>query len=273
MRELAMGDIQEISLEILKTVADICDEQKFRYFLAFGTLIGAIRHQGYIPWDDDVDIVMPRPDYDRLLRYLSAHISEYKILKVFNRETCKNYPYMITRISDVRYEIDMKNEKPYGMGVFIDIYPLDGLGNDRNEANKLSCRGDRLSSLCFQASRKHYAIETTKSRLRKLLKLPIFCFSKLIGTKFFQDKLEKLAKVKEYDQSEYVGCVIWNSGGVKSVYLRKWFDEYLILPFGKYKFRVPKDYDAFLQQLYGDYMILPPEKERIGNHFYKMYEK
>lgn len=271
--QLTMQQTQAISLEILRTVADICEEQNLRYALIYGTLIGAIRHHDYIPWDDDVDIMMPRPDYDKLLAYLDDHISEYPNLKVFNRQTCKDYPYMITRISDDRYVIEMENEKPYGMGVFIDIYPYDGLGVTKEEAVRYGLKGDRLSSLCYQASRDHFAMETTTSPLRKLLKFPVYLIAKLCGKDFFQKKLEKLARVKDYDTSEYVGCVIWLSWGEKDIFPRKWFDETIMMPFGKYSFRVPKEYDAVLRHEYGDYMQLPPEKDRIGHHFYKVYKK
>jgi len=129
-----MREIQLVSLEILHTVATICEEQNFRYSLIYGTLIGAIRHHGYIPWDDDVDIMMPRRDYDQFLEYMKIHRKEYPDLRIFNLDECKEYPYMITRISDDRYIIKMENEKPYGMGVFIDIYPYDGLGTTEKEA-------------------------------------------------------------------------------------------------------------------------------------------
>lgn len=270
---LTMAQTQAISLEILHTVAGICEEQGLRYALIYGTLIGAVRHKDYIPWDDDVDIMMPRPDYDKLLAYLAENIGNYPNLKVFNRDTCKAYPYMITRISDDRYVIEMENEKPYGMGVFIDIYPYDGLGVTKEEAVKFGMKGDRLSSLCYQASRDHFAMETTKSPLRKLLKYPVYLAAKLCGKDFFQKKLEKLARVNPYDTSEYIGCVIWLSWGEKDIFPRKWFDETIMMPFGKYEFRVPKEYDKVLRHEYGDYMQLPPEEERIGHHFYKVYEK
>lgn len=272
-KPLTIPQTQAIALEILHTVADICENQGLRYALIYGTLIGAVRHHGFIPWDDDVDIMMPRPDYDRLLAYLEKNIEKYPHLKVFNRDTCAAYPYMITRISDDRYEIKMENEKPYGMGVFIDIYPYDGLGTTKEEAVRYGLKGDRLSSLCYQASRDHFAMETTTSTLRKLVKFPVYLLSKLCGKDFFQNKLEKLARVKDYDHSEYVGCVIWLSWGEKDIFPRKWFDETVLMPFDKYQFRVPKYYDEVLRHEYGDYMQLPPEEDRIGHHFYTAYEK
>lgn len=138
MKELSVEETQKVSLEILKTVAHICKTIGVRYCLIYGTLIGAVRHHGFIPWDDDLDIMMPRPDYERFLSYFKKHQSEYKHLELFNHDENANYPYMITRISDSRYQINMDNEKPYGMGVFIDIYPYDGLGKTLPEVFSLS---------------------------------------------------------------------------------------------------------------------------------------
>ena len=270
---LTIRETQQAALEILHTVAQICEEKNFRYYLVYGTLIGAVRHNGFIPWDDDVDIMMPRPDYDKLIDYLREHIGEYPHLEVFNRETCPAYPYMITRISDDRYEIIMENEKPFGMGVFIDIYPYDGLGNDQKEAVRFGMKGDRLSSLCYQATRDHFAIETTTSFFRKCIKMPVYLFCRLCGKERFQDELENLARVKPYDESRFVGCVIWLSWGVKDMYLRKWFEGYTYMPFEGYRFRVPADYDKILRHTYGDYMQLPPEEDRVGHHYYKAYRK
>ena len=216
---------------------------------------------------------MPRRDYDRFLEYMKIHREEYPDLRIFNLEECKEYPYMITRISDDRYIIKMENEKPYGMGVFIDIYPYDGLGTTEKEAVTYGMKGDRLSSLCYQSTREHFAIETTTSLFRKIIKYPIFIGSKLIGKDYFQKKLNQLVELKEYEDSNYIGCVVWLSGGKKEIFLRKWFDETVMVPFEKYQFRVPKDYDEVLRHTYGDYMQLPPEKDRIGHHYFKAYRK
>ena len=273
MRQLSVKESQDISLEILKVIADICDKNSLRYSLIYGTLLGAIRHNGFIPWDDDVDIMMPRPDYEKLLKYFKVHISDYDHLRVFNREECKEYPYILTRVSDDRYFIDMQNEKPYGMGVFVDIYPYDGLGNEKNSAIKLALKGDHLSSMVYQSTRDHFALETTTSLFRKLIKFPVYLVAKLIGKDFFQDRLEKLAGIIKYDESIFVGPLVWLKGGEEDVFPKEWFDELIDHSYGKYSFKIPAQYDLVLKHIYGDYMKLPPKEDQVGHHFYKVYEK
>lgn len=272
-QSLTIKETQDVSLEILKQVADVCEQNSFRYWLTYGTLIGVVRHKDYIPWDDDVDIMMPRPDYDKFLAYMSEHKEEFPYLEVFNPDTCSEYPYMITRVSDNRYEIDVNNEKSYGMGVFIDVYPMDGLGESLKAAKRNGGRGDRLSSLCYQATREHYAVSTTKSLIKKVLKALAFIIAKIIGKQYWQRKLQGLAAQMDYDKSKYVGCVVWLSGGMKDIFKREWFDELILLPFGKYEFYCPAEYDKVLRHAYGDYMQLPPEEERIGHHDYEVYRK
>ena len=277
MKKMEMKEIQHISIEILKQIADICEAQHLRYYLFYGTLIGAVRHHGFIPWDDDLDIMMPRQDHDMLLKYLKEHQKDYPNLRIFNPQECPQYPYMITRISDDRYRIVMDNEKEYGMGIFIDVYPFDGLGNTKEEALHFGNIGDRLSSLCFQSTRKHVDLRMTRSLntsvFYKIIKLPVWCVSRLIGKNFFQKKLATLAYQKPYDASKFVGCIVWLSGGVKDIFKREWFDESVLVPYEQYSFRIPKAYDQVLRHTYGDYMQLPPENERIGHHFYYVYKK
>lgn len=270
-KALTMKEIQSVSLEMLKQVADLCEEQNIRYFLLGGTLLGAIRHKGFIPWDDDIDIMMPRPDYNKFLDYL--YENKLPNLTLFNRRTCKDYPYMISRISDDRYILEFDNEKSIGMGVFIDIYPMDGMGATLKEALKYGKPNDYLSSLCFQASRDHYALEMTKSPIRRLIKRPVFWLCRLVGKDFFQDRIEKHMGKYDYETSEWVGDLIWLCGGEKEIFKREWLDDYVMVPFEQYEFRAPKKYDLVLKQLFGNYMQLPPEEDRIGHHYFRAYRK
>lgn len=272
-RYLSLPEIQSISLEILRTVANICEEENLRYFLVYGTLLGAVRHQNFIPWDDDLDIMMPKEDHDKLIDFLQKYPEKLPHYKLFTPDLVPDYPYMITRISDDRYALEMDNEEPYGMGVFIDIYPYEGLGNTIQEALQLGLKGDRLSSLCYQASRKRFAMETTTSPLRKLLKFPVYLFAKCIGKNYFQKKLKALSGAKAFDQSNYVGCLTWLSTGKKDIFQGKHFTDFVYLPFADTQFRAPKHYHEVLSHGYGDYMQLPPEEKRIQHHFYKAYKK
>ena len=266
--KIKLKETQQIALEILKRVSEICDAQNIRYYLVFGTLIGAVRHGGFIPWDDDLDIMMPRPDHDRFVEYFVEHQKDYPNLKIFTPELNPEYPYMITRVSDDRYRIVMENEKPYGMGVFIDIYPYDGMGDTWEEAVKYQKRGDWLSSCCFQASRLHYEQGITKTLLKKIIKFPVFGICKLIGKDYFQDKLKKIAREKPYDTTKYVGNAVWGSGGSVCIYDRQLFEETIMLDFEGLKFRAPIGYDTFLKHIYGNYMELPPENKRKPHHGY-----
>lgn len=271
--ELTVRQTQEAALEVLRTVTDLCERLSCRYFLAYGTLLGAIRHKGFIPWDDDVDIMMPRPDHDRLLAYFREHRDEYPQLRLFTYDDCPEYPYMITRFSDMRYKLVEENEKSYGMGVFIDIYPLDGLGSDLKEVYRRACRADILSSFCYQASRTRFVAETNTygyKILKIIAKFPMYFIARLLGKDFFQKRLKAL-EYPEYDSSGYVGCGVWIVGYKEDTYKREWFDKLVKVPYEQYEFCVPAEYDTVLKHLYHDYMKLPPEKDRIGHHHYKTY--
>ena len=269
--ELSLQEIQHSSLEIVKIVRDICNQNDFKYYLAFGTLIGAIRHKGFIPWDDDLDIMMPRKDYDKLLTYFRENEKALYPIKIFNKENTDDYPYMISRVSNVSYRLVAQNERSYGLGTFIDIYPLDGLGSDYDQACKIKEKASRLSSLCYLSTRLRCEKEITKGKLKMIIKYPAFAVSKIIGTKYFMNKLNKFKDIYDYADSKYISCVTWGSSIEKGIYSKEQFGNGIDVVFEGETFRAPLKYDTVLHQLYGDYMKMPPENERIQQHFYTVY--
>lgn len=265
MKELSISEIQKGSLEILKIVSEVCKKLELTFFLAYGTLIGAVRHHGFIPWDDDIDIMMPRKDYELLINYF--HINSQKLypLKIINMDNEEKYPYMITRVIDERFIICEKNINEYGLGLFIDIYPLDGVGNNKKE-NKKILKKTRLylSSICL------FIPENIKIRyLQKLKRRILRTVLKRKGKKYFMQKLNNFVKSRDYDKYKYIGCIIWEN----DCYEKSLVEKTMLMKFEDAEFPVPIGYHEMLTQIYGNYMELPPENERIGHHEYRAFMK
>lgn len=269
---LLMQDVQKEASAILNKLDAICKKIGTKYCLAYGTLIGAIRHKGFIPWDDDIDIMMPRKDYDKLISFFIENDNNIEGLSVFSPETNKDYPYMIARVCSDKYIIETDNEKSCGMGIFIDIYPLDGMGNDLEIAKKKKRKINRSIALCFISTRLKFKRGNTKSTLKMWLKFPAFIFAHLMGKEFFFKQIQKQSKYADYDNSKYIGCLVWGSDeGDRGVYLKEWFEKMIDWEFEEYIFKIPVGYDKLLKQTYGEYMKLPPEEERVAHHFYSAY--
>ena len=265
--ELTIQEIQSETLKIMKVIHKICVEQNLKYALFYGTLIGAVRHNGFIPWDDDLDIVMPRGDYEKLAEYFTLHEKELLPYKLFSYKTVENYPYMINRICNTDFRMDAENEKDCGMGTFIDVYPLDGAGNGTDKVfNK---KAWFYSSMYFSKSREHYV--PVKGVAKLLVKKTAYCISKITSYKSIRKKLEKLACKYPYEESEFVAVVVW--GNARYFYKKSFFDDLCLEKYEDTEFYIPRNYDEILKAQYGDYMQLPPKNERIGHHFYKIFRK
>ncbi|MBO5478790.1 MAG: LicD family protein [Clostridia bacterium] len=273
---LTLREVQLGEYEVLKKVVKICEENNFRYFLTYGSMLGAVRHQGIIPWDDDIDIMMPRPDYEKIKKYFLDNEEELKPLKIFDKSVVEKYPHMIIRISDQRYHLIFDNEKDYDIGLFVDIYPIDGVGNDFMAAKKLVKKTKRLASLCFLTGRKSFGVDNTKSIKKMIIKFPAFLWAKLNGNNHYILKLDKLAKTYDYNNSKYVACVAWPPkiyDKEKIVFTKEIMEETIDWKFENSEFKILKKYDEFLSANYGDYMTPPSEKGKKTNHTYKAYKR
>ncbi len=266
-RQLTISEIQKISLDILKKISKICEENSFRYTLAYGTLIGAIRHNGFIPWDDDLDIQMPRPDYEALLKFL--HDNPIDNLMVFNHKWVHNYPLGISRIADTRYELieDRVNQK--GMGVFIDIYPIDGLDNTYESAKDAYRLTDKLRKYIGIACRKNKVYNKNHNLYAILKNYWGKTLIKLKGLDNIQNELERVCSSRKFSDYEYVGIPNWNWIDLR--YKREWYEHFEKHQFEDSVFYITKYYDDVLREEYGDYMQLPPVEKRVQHHDYVAY--
>lgn len=270
-KKLSFRETQIVATEVLNAIDIIASQLDIKYFMFYGTLIGAVRHKGVIPWDDDIDIIMLRPDFEKFCNYCEENAYLIKPYKIITYKNNKNYPYMIARVYDTRYKIVSKNEEPYEMGVFVDIYIYDGMGKTIEDAIYVANVSDKLSSMCFLSTRKRFARDNTVSFAKMLIKFPVYCVAKIMGKKFWMKQLEKHAQKQDFEKSNYVGTVTWLSGGRDEVYKKEWFAEPIRLKFEKYEFMAPQNYDEILSQHYGDYRVLPPENKRKVHHDYETY--
>lgn len=272
MEKISFRDAQLGAYEILKFLDAFCRKNNLTYFLMYGSLIGAVRDKGIIPWDDDIDIMMPRPDYDKLIQICSTE--NILPFKLFENSIVSEYPHPISRMSDQRYKTNFANEKDYGIGLFVDIYPLDGVGNDLKRAHKLIKKAYRNASLCFLTSRKKFGRDNTKSKIRMAVKFPAYIWANLLGNHHYIKKSIKLCKEYSYEESKYVSGIAQpfreSNGENKNIYLKEWF-EVIETEFEGRKFCIPKGYDKILKMGYGDYMVPLPENQRDTHHTYDTY--
>ena len=137
-RELSLEEVHKETLNVLKKIDEICEHNDIKYSIMYGTLIGYMRHNGFIPWDDDMDVCMLRPEYDKFVAYCNEHEEELYPFKLMSKYTADDYPFNLQRFCDTRFKmVKTDGLSDAGMGLFIDIYPLDALGNLNNRLTKL----------------------------------------------------------------------------------------------------------------------------------------
>lgn len=266
-KELTLNEIQQGSFEVLLKFKAICNDHRWTYYLAYGTLLGAIRHKGFIPWDDDIDIQMPRKDYEEFIQYCLENKRKILPFQLMHYKTNQKYIYSLARFSDSRYSLHYKNVKDYGLGLFIDIYPLDN-ACPQDEAWRKQVR-----SMIYTVTRWGNGSDDSLRNLVKKILRPI-CYRKY-GVKNQIGLIQKhdlLAQKHDNDPLEYLDCVLWEEMD-RPPYKAEWFQKGIPHEFNGQFFNVPTNYDAILKQSYGDYMKLPPKEEQIPHHFYSAYRK
>ena len=256
-----------IELDILKHVISICKEHGLRYYLLGGTFLGAVRHQGFIPWDDDIDIGMPRADFERFLEIAGEKLETPYGLVTFrnNREHIYFHPRVYNYNSKVIDRSGVKEKETYA---WIDIFPLDGM-----PGNKLvrKCYGGYLLflRLLFMYSQFDKIVNVSlKNRVwyeRILIAVgKVIKFDKILNTRKIMECIDRTMKKKDFETSKYVGNFM-GAYKMKEVFPKKYYEETDFYMFEGLRLPAPKDYDAVLRQMYGDYMT-PPDKEVQNKH-------
>lgn len=273
MEKLTINDIHEVEYNVLSKFAEICEENNLCYVLAYGTLLGAVRHEGFIPWDDDIDVWMPRNDYEKFLVICKNQQKSLKPYKVINFHEESDVPYTITRFSNMDYKLIYDKGKQFDSGIFVDIYPMDKLGSTAENAMKFYKKTYIYKVLVdFSLARKR---PKRSSLTKTIVTLFLYPYAKMIGSVKMMQKLEKTSKMRmDIIEDQYYGCPMLPGYGIeKELYQKRFLYNRIKLKFEKGYFWVPENYEELLTHIYGDYMSLPPVEERdIKRHGYDAYK-
>ncbi len=260
--EMTLEDIQNVSLYVLKEFDAFCRKHGLRYSLAYGTLIGAIRHKGFIPWDDDVDVMMPRPDYERLIK-------EWEDIPGFILRYPKRGQCYLTyaRLCDtLRTRVITKSPwlKNEGSGIWIDIFPIDAAPRDEKATRKkyFKCRHAYRKLLLRRRVKRYKSSHLLKDHLK-------YMFHRLLGRHSVGRRVEAfdaLCKEITYGSTPRVIDFCSPLGRKVFTYPLQVLEKYTEVEFAGEKFMAVSDYDTALRNQYGDYMQLPPESQRNCGH-------
>ena len=257
MKLLSHAEIQKALADILKDVDSFCREKGIRYSLAYGTLIGAVRHKGFIPWDDDIDILMPRPDFERFVAEYKGR--RYKCL-YGTHDSEADFVNFFAKVHDPS-TVSKEGGKYYRFGLNIDIFPVDGKPSDPEK---------------HMAWEKYLCKQTHRMRLRykPLFSSPLLAVveAHIHSLDWWFNHCESLLKTYPFEDSDYCGAVSVVYNGCVEVFPRSMFEQYTELEFEGRKYKAFSQWDAFLRQQFGDYMQLPPEDKR-KTHNLEVYLK
>lgn len=256
--DIDFDSLKKKELEILKEFISCCEQMNLTYYISYGTLVGAIRHGGFIPWDDDIDVCMPRPDYDKFISEGSKFLPENYFIQTM--DTDPKYALNFAKLRDSDTTLFEKHvvDVDINHGVFIDIFPFDGYVKGQNKVLDLRVKENPV----FEESDTNIISNTLNGLGKKLT----YKLGETIPNKLKTD-LSKLSVPKDnpsFEESDYVACL------VDSFYIIPFKKEFLgkgiKVDFEGIKVNAPENYDEYLKALYGDYMKLPPEDQRENHH-------
>ena len=257
--------IQKELYKLFKAFHDICEKHGMTYNMYGGTLLGAVRHQGIIPWDDDIDVSMPREDYEKFAVLIQEEYSDKFIAYVYPK---KDYVYPYMKFGDKKsILLEPLRNKYNKLSLYIDIFPIDGCSDKGN------IRSRSFEKLRTLKHRRNICIEPiNKSRYAVMngLKFIRYLFLRSVGYRYFLKKEIRISKSYDFQYSNYVCCMA-SSWFEKGILEKEKYTDRVLYKFGDYEFWGMRDYDEHLTNLYGNYMQPPAVKDRVSNHNYHLF--
>lgn len=246
--------LKEIELNIVVSFLEICKKHDLKYYMLGGTCLGAVRHSGFIPWDDDIDVGMPRADYQRFLNIAQSELPENIFLQTFETDPEYLQGFAKLRDSSTTFLETSSSFLNINHGVFIDIFPLDGYKKSRISTYKRKLYASRISQeFLYNANNK----KTLKYILAKIL---------VGSSKRARNKMDKLAKKYPFEKCDTVANY-YGAWGNKEIMPKEVFSSGTQAKFEGLDVIIPKNYDEYLTRLYGNYMQFPPVEKRVTHHY------
>ena len=263
MKQLTGEALKEYQLNILDIVAEFCEKNGIKYWLEFGTLIGAVRHGGYIPWDDDIDIGMLREDYDRFLASFNETNERFKVYSVENNP---DFPFPFAKVFDLTTALYEPNrEIGTRLCINIDIFVFDNLPDNERTVKKMYDKRDLFRALNYKRN------PTGKPKgnfFRRTLIRALQIALKVFPKNYFNRKMAENSKKYSNTPSDNIG----NFVGWKRISAPKnLLDSVIDVKFEGRTYKMPVGYDEWLRLFFGDYMQLPPVEEQVTHHMYEAY--
>ncbi len=263
--EQSLNETQGYILQVLQGVTQVLDELNIPYYMQGGTMLGAIRHKGFIPWDDDVDLGIPRAEYERMLQQVAEKLPENLELRTYDDET--DHHYYFARIVDTRYQIRRMGSLEERLeNVWVDLFPLDGMPNGAvaRQWHKMRLLIVRLKYHLSTFEKVNIKRPGRPFIERAIIKVAtITRVGKWFNTRKQLDKMDRLLKKYPPEKSNYlVNFMGQTSYKFNEMFKKEVYGEKTEYPFENFTLVGPEQYDAYLKSLYGDYMTPPKESDR-----------
>lgn len=255
-----MNEIQLTLINIAKVFRSFCAKHQLRYCIIGGTALGAVRHKGFIPWDDDIDFAMPREDYERFLQLAKELDGQYR-LRDYSVDK-KGHSFCFAKIDDTHTTLIEQSLSVFQHkgGVYIDIFPLDGTFDCKFLQNiHFFCISKlvRLRELAYIAKIKPEKGFIYNSIIRILRKT---CRGDML-----YKTINFFLKLKKYNQANFVGNLVWGYGK-REIFPKSYYEPFSKIEFENEEFNAPHKINEYLTAIYGDYMTPPPEEKRVSQH-------
>lgn len=265
MKKLNLAQKKECILNILIYFDKICSTYSLNYTLDAGTLLGAARHKGFIPWDDDIDVAMPYEDYVKLIKLTpSINLNSRYVVRGFSKKEMKQdgYSYPFLKIEDTNTTAKFYKTCDNG-GAWIDIFPLTDIPDSKILFKRYAIELIFLRK-CLAASNTQYDKNVIKNAIRKVSR-------PFKGV--FRDKMIAITKELGKCSTNQIADTVWGDNRFHDIFPKTFFNNYIDLEFEGHKFKAISNYDDYLTIEYGDWRKLPPKNERKGHHFYDLFLK